>query len=192
MSDLDVLRALIKEEALTPLEETGYDKKHVTLRESGDSQNSNYSVQIKGIPEDTVVIKADDFPPPDKIFKCEEGECKRADFVMIANTDQANWILYIEMTNKTTKSEKEIIRQLKGAQCFIFYCQEIGRTFWRQPGFLGANYQNRFISIKKIGLNKRPTTFRPQHGLNDRPESMLKISGGEILHFQNLVLRNRK
>ena len=190
MSDLDVLRALIKEEVLTPLEETSYDKKSVTLREPGDSQNSGYSVQIKGVPKDTVVIKADDFPPPNKIFKCEEGECKRADFVIITNTDQANWILYIEMTNGT-KSEKEIIQQLKGAQCFISYCQEIGRTFWRQPDFLRVNYRNRFISIKKIGLNKRPTTPRPQNGLNDSPENMLKISGEENLHFAKLVLRNR-
>ena len=190
MSDLDVLRALIKEESLTPLEETSYDKKSVTLREPGDSQNSGYSVQIKGVPEDTVVIKADDFPPPDKIFKCEKGECKRADFVMIANTDQANWILYIEMTNRK-KTKKEIIQQLKGAQCFIAYCQKIVRTFWQQPAFLGANYRNRFVSIKKIGLDKRPTVIEPQQGLNDSPENMRIISGEGNLRFKKLVLRNR-
>lgn len=191
MSDLDVLRALIKEGALTPLEETNYDGKSVTLREPGYSKNSGYSVQIKGVPEDTVVIKADDFPPPDQIFRCEAGECKRADFVMITNTDQANWILYIEMTSGR-KSTKEIIQQLKGAQCFVSYCQEIGRAFWQQPDFLQGNYQNRFINIQKIGLNKLPTAPELQHDLNDRPERMLKIPGKDNLHFNKLVLKNRK
>ena len=191
MSDLDVLRELIEKKASVSLANTPYGKKAVTLKEAASPGNSPYSVKINGIPKDAIVIKTDMFPAPDRIFMCRKGECRRADYVIITNSDQGNFILYIEMKKGTDKLRK-IIEQLKGAQCFIAYCREIGRVFWQQPGFLGANYQSRFVTIREIRINKRPTINRPQSSLNDNPEDVLKIKGKGNLRFRELVLRKRK
>ena len=117
-------------------------------------------------------------------------ECKRADFVIIADAGSKKVILCIEMKAGKGGTEKEIIQQLKGAQCFVVYCQEIGRSFWNIPDFL-AGYRYRFISIKEISISKRPTRFDTRIDAHDRPDQMLKISGQRHLQFDHLAGRER-
>ena len=62
MSDLDVLQELINERALVPLMETPYGGRIVVLGESGSQGEMQYSIKIKGIPNDAVVVKTDMFP----------------------------------------------------------------------------------------------------------------------------------
>ncbi len=131
MPDLDILRQMIKDDAKISLSDN-YGKWKVELTEP---QHSDSSVCICGLPDDAVVIKADAFKSPDMVFNGSKGECKRADFVIVAAAANKKVILCIEM--KATKgSEKEIIQQLKGAQCFVAYCQEVGKVFWNHETFL--------------------------------------------------------
>lgn len=188
MSDLAVLHELIKREAQVSLTTTSYGKRTAALEESTPQGNVQYSIQIKGIPNDAIVIKTDMFPAPDSIFTCQKGECKRADYVIIASSSKGNFILYIEMKKGRGKS-REIVDQLKGSACFISYCREIGRQFWQQQDFLGSGYKHRFVTIREIGTDRRPTVEKPQFGLNDSPQNALKIIGKASLHFRELVLR---
>lgn len=80
--------------------------------------------------------------------------------------------------------EEEIIQQLKGAQCFVAYCREIGQLFWNNPNFL-KGYEYRFISIKNISVSKKPS--RTKTAIHDRPEQMLKISSPDYLEFNRLI-----
>ena len=189
-SDLKVLQELIKKQAAVYCKNTSYSKRIITLKESSDG--SQYSVDIKGVPKDAIAIKADMFPAPDHIFACQRGEFRRADYILITNSDQGSFILYIELKKGRAKSKK-IIEQLKGALCFIAYCREVGRIFWRKEDFLGARYQNRFVSIREISLNKRPTMAQPKPpgSLNDTPEKALRIKGYDNLHFKKLILKDR-
>lgn len=82
-------------------------------------------------------------------------------------------------------TEKEIIQQLKGAQCFVVYCREIGRLFWNKKDFL-EGYEYRFVSIKNINVNKRPTRPSTKKEKHDRPEKMLKIDSAKGVHFHML------
>lgn len=185
MSDLDILRQMIKDSVrLQPVDHHG--NKMIDLTEP---QHPNCSVTIFGLPDDTVVIKADAFSSPSTVFNGSKGECKRADFVIIAHDGDKKTILCIELKAGKGGSEEEIIQQLKGARCFVVYCQEIGRLFWNMPGFL-KEYKYRYASIKNISIAKRPTR-KKQRQINDRPESMLKISGGRSLHFNELTAGNR-
>lgn len=187
-SDLKVLQELVKKQAIVSLKSTSYSKKIITLKESSDG--SQYAVEIKGIPKDAIAIKADMFPAPDHIFTCQRGECRRADYILVTSSDQGNFIVYIEIKKGRAKS-KEIIEQLKGAQCFIAYCREIGRIFWQKEDFLGTQYQSRFVSIREISLNKRPTMAQPEPpgSLNNTPEKALRIKGYDNLHFKKLILK---
>lgn len=142
---------------------------------------------IFGIPNNAIVVKVDAFPAPEKVFNCSKGECKRADFVIVADTGEKKVILCIEMKAKaTTSPELGIIQQLKGAQCFVAYCQAIGKVFWDQENFLDS-YDYRFINIRNIMVAKKRTLHHPQTGIHDRPERMLKIGCPHHLGFKDLV-----
>ncbi len=192
--DLVTLHALFRPDALVPVEDDlhqkkkGKKKKQIILTELANSTHSGYSVTIHDVPENSIVIKTDKFPPPKSVFKNEKAECRRADFVVIAHTDKYNWIVYIELKKGKGGLEEGIISQLQGSQCLIGYCREIGRIFWQHDDFLqAANYQARFVSIQDISINKQPN-YSPQiSGIHDRAENMLKITAPHYLNFHHLV-----
>jgi hypothetical protein len=155
MSDIAILKEIIQNTARVPLQEDiyGNGKRTVILTESNPPK---YSVTINGMPDDDqiIVIKSDNFVKPKAVFQGSQGECKRADFVIIANTEKKKLIFCIELKSGNPDNQ-EIIRQLKGAYCFAVYCRENGKIFWEKPDFL-KDYEYRFISIKKILQNKTP------------------------------------
>ena len=184
MSDIAVLKAMIQERATVPLEINQYGKNKVTLVEP---HPANYSITINDMPKDdeVIMIKADIFGPPDEIFKGNKGECKRADFVIVAASGDKKFILCIEMKAGKGGGESEISQQLKGAKCFVVYCQEIGRLFWNNRDFL-KGYEYRFVSIKNISIAKKPTRIK-KVPIHDEPDNMLKISSPNYLEFNHLV-----
>lgn len=168
-----------------------YGKKQVKLTEP---QCPDSSVIIHGMPDNAIVIKADTFKSPDSVFKGSHGECKRADFVIIADGgNNKKVIICIEMkakTGKTKGSEKEIVQQLKGAQCFVKYCRKIGQLFWDQQNFLD-DFVYRFVSIRNISLSKKKSRIEPTTDIHDRPDKMMKISSPHRLEFNHLAGVNR-
>ncbi|NER23140.1 MAG: hypothetical protein F6J96_21050 [Symploca sp. SIO1C2] len=187
MSDIALLKEMIKETATVPLEEHN-GKNQVTLIEPPPA---NYSVTIHGMPykDEVIIIKADTFSSPRAVFNGKRGECKRADFVIIADTDNKKFrkvILCIEMKAGKGGTESEIIQQLKGAQCFVAYCREIGQVFWNQRNFL-KGYEYRFISLREISIAKKPTRTLAKVGIHNCPERMLKITSPHHLQFNRLV-----
>ena len=187
MSDLDILREMIKDEVLVPIKNSNYGKQCLVLREGRGNQK--YEVQIDGIPEDIIAFKADRFPPPDKVFNGNKGENKRADFIVVAHSSKQKWIIYIEMKEGKASPKKEVVQQLKGAECVLTYCSAIGQAFWSAPGFLKVNYQQRFVSIINAGAKKRPIRLPPKSGIHDKPENMLKLNSPnrKMLQFNEIV-----
>jgi len=184
MSDIAIFKQMIKSTATVSLE--GYEsKKKVILTEPPPA---NYCVTIYGMPEEdqVIVIKTDCFTAPKAIFADSKCECKRADFVIFAETDAVKVIIYIEMKAGKGGSEGEIIQQLKGAQCFIGYCREIGQAFWDHQTFL-KDYEYRFVSIREISISKRRTRPLKSTDLHDRPDKMLKITSSKGLQFRHLI-----
>ena len=189
MSDFEILRNLIREE-VQALVEYEYNKKTIVLQEPGDRRQPAYFLKIRNSPDEIIAFKADAFPPAKVIFRNSRGECRRADFILIASDDRANWIVYIEMKSGNTGSETAIEQQLRGAQCLVAYCRAIGQEFWKSPRFLKkTNYRQRFVSVKNIGIDKRPTRIPPPSGSHDAPERMLKFNAPAkgVLQFKSLV-----
>ena len=176
MPDIDILRELISDDALVM---AGNDRhgKNVLVLEEPEAQPA-YAVTIRGLPDDVLAIKADRFPPPS--FRGRKGERKRADFIIVAARARRNWMVYVEMKGPESgrarsRSGAEIRQQLMGAKCLMAYCREAGRVFWRQPDFLEeGNYQQRFVGVTGVGMDKRPTRTRRAR-LHDTPERMLRI-----------------
>ena len=190
MHDLDILQELIKREATASFVQTS-GKPTVTLEESGSCKNNSYSVVINGLPEDIIIIKADKFPSPDNFFIGNKGERKRADYIIVAQDNNKNWIVHIEMKSREGDNKK-IVQQLKGAQCLVAYCRAIGRAFWQVPKFLEEkNYQQCFVSITDIitSMDKTPTRIPSKSTWHDTPENKLRIKapGNKGLRFDKLV-----
>ncbi|NEP90051.1 MAG: AAA family ATPase [Okeania sp. SIO2C2] len=87
---------------------------------------------------------------------------------------------------KKTSKEKEIIQQLKGAKCFVDYCQAIGKLFWEKQSFLD-DYEYRFVSFKDIKISKKPTQSKSKDDIHDTPENMLKINSPDYVQFNQLI-----
>ncbi|MCA2643646.1 MULTISPECIES: hypothetical protein [unclassified Microcystis] len=188
MSDIAMLKEMIKDCAIIDLEYQKKYKRDSYLLKLTETQD-NYSFVVNGMPkpDEVIVINLDEFFDVRKIFTGSKGECKRADFIIIANTTSEKVILCLEM-KKGKKSNTWITKQLKGAKCFVSYCREIGRLFWNQPDFL-RDYQYRFVSIKNISISKTTTSsrkFSQKSEIHDQPEKMLKISA-KAKHFQELI-----
>ncbi|MEA5535276.1 hypothetical protein [Crocosphaera sp. XPORK-15E] len=171
---------MIKDEARIKLTDN-YGKKQVILPE----HQGQYKITIRDIPENTIVIDPEKFESPKTIFKGNKGECKRADYIIISNENTGKFIIIIEM--KAGKAiEKDVIKQLKGAECLVYYCKEIGKSFWGHSSFLNG-YQYRFVSVKQILVNKKSTREKKEPKIHNHPENMLKIAYQNTFVFNKLI-----
>ncbi len=187
-TDIEILREMFKDSAIEPLQKKNSQKNQLILSETG----LDYKVIIRDMPEDyeVIAIKSDKFTSPGAVFKGENGECKRSDYAIIINTEKKKVIVYIELKATTTTSARgNIIEQMNGAECFLFYCQKIGQLFWKKADFL-TDYDTRFITFAKISIPKQKTRMYQNQdpGRHDRPERMLKMNFGEH-QFNRLIGR---
>jgi hypothetical protein len=178
MSDMEILSKLILESALIPLENE-HGKQVIRLQEAGIKDSVSF---IRNIPSDVIVIKADEFPAPKTFFKGDNGECKRADFIIIS--EEKKVILCVEL-KAGAKDASHIVKQLKGASCVISYCKEIGRQFWSESTFLDG-YAHRYVGMVNLSVSKKPSRHKSTP-LHDSPESFLKISSPHYLQFNQLA-----
>lgn len=190
MPDIPILKEMLRNSATVPLELDKYGKIMVRLNEPARTDHAGYEVEIRGMPteENCIIIKTDEFAPPLNFFRGTKGELKRADFVIVANTNDVKVIICIELkATKKTSPAAEIIQQLKGAQCVIEYCQQIGKQFWGNAKFL-ADYEYRFVTVRDISIPKKTSkTKKDPAALHDTPANMLKIDSPHNLYLKALI-----
>jgi len=174
---------MILNSARIPLKDN-YGRFKVILNEPDCSDST---IEISGLPQDALVIKADSWPAPDQVFAGSKGECKRADYVIISEKNNKTVVICIEMKKSNNSTSKKIIEQLTGAKCFILYCQSIGRGFWSERDFLGdAVY--RFVGFcHTSSIRKRPTRVTRTSSIHDQPDQFLKIDWPNHVEFNRLT-----
>ena len=151
---------------------------------------SGTTVKIKGLPLDSIVIRAEDFENPLTVFNGSKGECKRADFVIVSSDeDERRWIICIETQESDSEKAWHVIQQLKWTCCFISYCKCIGKSFWDSEEFLNG-YQYRFVSIVDINFNQNRRVTQPFHytgEVHNRPDAFKKLPQSPTIHFSKLI-----
>ena len=189
MNDIEILKEMLISDAQVPLRQQQGRFPTVELTD----KQANTTVEIKGLPHDSIVIRAEDFEDPLTIFEGSKGERRRADFVIVSNEERGKWIICIETQAGNYKGRGEVIEQLKGALCFVHYCKCIGKEFWEWDDFL-EGYQYRFISMADINSSKETKRTRhysphiqPIGRLHDTPDAFLKFLRSPNLHFSNLL-----
>lgn len=179
MPDMAILSQMIKGAAMVQLKEE-YGKPLVKLSEP---QAPDSSATIRNLPNDAMVIKVDAFRSPDDVFNGGNGECKRADYVIISAEKKC--IIYIEM-KRTKDGWNQIVKQLLGSQCFVKYCQEVGKVFWNDNEFL-SGYKSRFISIGHTSIAKKKTRITRNAERHDTPDRAMKVDWPNYLQFNQLA-----
>ncbi|QRV23372.1 hypothetical protein [Marinomonas foliarum] len=179
MPDTSVLNRLFNDRAKIPIDDY-YGKKKVVLKEP---QVEDSMIEIRGIPDDAIVIDLDRAFSNEKLFAGSQGECKRADYIIFS--EQRKKVLFIEM-KKTGAKLNDIVKQLKGSLCAFEYCQSIAREFFNENNFLSA-YECRFITINHTGMSNRTTTIEKIAGTNNRPDAPLKLSWTQTIQFNQIA-----
>ncbi len=178
MNDYEILDNLIKAEARETIE-TICGKPVVVLREK---QVSGYTIEVRDIPTDSIVINLDDRYKCDRIFKGANNECKRADYIII--NPRLKKIIIIELKSKSYR-KTEVMQQMHGARCFMGFCQDIGATFWKKDEFL-QNYEYRYVSLRDSKSPKRSTVSQPED-CHDTPENMLEFRFEDTLYYKHIA-----
>ena len=183
VNDIQILREMLADRVQVGLQQ-GPGRLSVELIDL----QADTTVEIKGLPPDSIVIRSEDFENPLTIFNGTQGERKRADFVIVVNDEnERKWVICLE-TKGGNKSRTEVVAQLKGAKCFISYCKCIGKSFWESEEFLD-DYEYRFVSVVRLNdpRKRRTEPFYYTENLHDRPEVFLKISRIFSIHFSKLI-----
>ena len=81
MNDIEILKEMLVYDAQVPLQRKGNQLPSVELIDT----QANTTVEIKGLPHDSIVIGAEDFEDPLTVFQGSKGERRRADFVIVSN-----------------------------------------------------------------------------------------------------------
>ncbi len=185
VNDIQILQEMLNNDVQVMLQ-SGQGKPSVELTDP----ESGTTVKIKGVPHDSIVIRAEIFEEPLTIFNGTKGERKRADFVIVSNDEnEKKWIICIETQESDSKKAWQIVQQLKGASCFISYCKCIGKSFWESEAFLNS-YEYRFVSIVEINFNKSRRRTEPFHStgkLHNRPKNFKKIPQRSEIYFDKLI-----
>ena len=186
MNDIEILQEMLSDAVRVPLQQQGENRPSVALTD----EQAETTVEVKDLPHESIVIRADAFHPRKPVFEGSKDERRRADFVIVSNEENEKWIICIETQTSKSKDENRVVAQLKGARCFISYCQCIGKSFWKSSNFLDG-YQDRFISIANISIDKLRTRLDSQTDgkMHDTPDDFLDISGRQSLYFDELTPR---
>lgn len=174
MTDIDILKKILLPDACAQIEGGT-----VTLRENHQTE---YSVSIRSLPDDCIVIKTDRFREQDTFLTDENGIQKRCDYVLISESNKK--IIFIEL-KKGSPNSKDIISQLKGGTCVIEYLRNISVQFWESN--ILSEYKKIYIAWTDAGTSKKRGTRKVMRGDFSKPDSYMKLSGKAPLHFMYII-----
>jgi hypothetical protein len=160
-------------------------RRFARLRESGRNSRLR-QVDIYDVPDGSILIKLDQFDPPNSLFKSNRGQCRRCDYALVTTVGSRDVLLFVEMKSGRIDN-REIEQQFKGAECVIDYCDAALDRFYAQNNLL-KNHIKRFVVFYKLSMSKRTTRPKksPSHR-NDTPERAYKYSDPVCPSLQTLV-----
>ena len=158
-------------------------KYSVALTESGPEAKLK-KVIVSDVPENTILLNLHKYSNLNigmrmkEIINDECGVFKCCDYLMISAENGKLHLIYIEMKSK--KIERgEIIKQFKGASCFIGYCNAIIEYFYDTHSQKAFSIDTSYALLSWRNLNKTPTTKKHSYRKNKYRKS---LSPEEYIH----------
>ncbi len=184
MADLSPLKELLVDKIQIDIAEKN-GRRFARLKENDPSAKLK-KVDIYDIPQGSILIKVDEYCTlPDTIFKDNEGQRKRCDYVLVSSINGNNLILFIELKSANIR-KADVERQFKGAECIIDYCDAALNRFHNQSDLL-KGHKKRFVIFYYIPLNKKPTRQKILKR-NDAPENAYRYPNPQCPSLNSLVM----
>ena len=163
------LRELLVNDAILQLTE-----KHGKMSCFLPEDKANYGFDLLGLPCDALIIKCDRFPTTKNVFfKSDNKECKRADFVLVSESEKVIMFFELKKSQKSAKAN-DIVAQLKGAKCVMDYCESISSSFLGEhcifKDYIFKYYKGFVNTPQKYPFAKQKTS-------NNTPETARTLSG---------------
>ena len=179
MNAVQALTTLIKSNVIIPAT-TLKGRNCIKLVE----EEGSYGLTILGCPNDVIAIKCDKFPEPNSFFIGKNGECKRADRVIISSERECIIVIEMKKVNKHA-SNSDVIDQLKGARCVLDYCNFVIYRFLGVRNVF-SNYKERYFKSVQKGSQKRPFILSSNPYINNMPDRFDKIKD-KTIEFCKLI-----
>jgi hypothetical protein len=129
-------------------------------------------VKITNVPNDSILIKIDYGQAYNNIFRSEEGQRKRCDYLLIAKRNkERQTLLFVEMKSKTFK-EDEIKQKFLASECLVDYIVSMLNRFHKK-NFNQDKCKKRFVSFQQKRLDKKPIRSAKD---GTTPENYLSIN----------------
>ena len=184
MADHDILKKVINDELFVDII-MEHGRNIARLKECGTEAKLKL-VKVCGLPDNSVLLNLDKSKEPKSLFKAGKGQRKRCDYVLFTELDGRKIMIFIELKSGRTKRQ-DIIRQFKGAECIIDYCESVIKRFYNHID-LFVMYEKRFVIFHKApSMAQRTTRLTPAIYKNNKPESFLKIPNPVNLNLKELV-----
>ena len=176
MSDKEILKRLIANRCIICP-----SNKRITLNEPRCPASS---VSIRGLPDDAIIIKTDEFDPSRSFFNDETpGLRKRADFAIVSFSNRTVVLLELK---KDKSDNKTIIHQLIGARCVIALLEHLGKLHFDRHFFDDYNYC--YISVAHSYQSKKKTSVVLRgSATNITPEHFKKILYPKNICYSDLI-----
>ena len=150
MKDISPLQRLINNDILeNPSIKNGGG--NLILKEAG-SKAKLTEVEISGVPEGSLLISVDKSEQPKTLFAGDKGERMRCDYVLVTKIKEQLSLIFIEMKSKKV-SDAEVVKQFKGAECILEYCNAALEYFHEEDDFF-EHFKKRFVVLYYLSGNK--------------------------------------
>jgi hypothetical protein len=125
-------------------------------------------MRVRGVPEDSILLKLQLFPPPAEVFKPAFGKRCRCDYILISSRNEGLWVIFIEMKSKEF-DKSHIRQQFKGADCFLTYCNAVAEKF-HDAKITSCNIQHRYVVFFTDHHTKTPIMSKNRSFPHAAPE----------------------
>ena len=157
----------------------------LTITENDNNANLR-QINIRNVPKNSLLLKAQDYSNLNignilkAIFKSEIGLFKCCDYIVLTIIKNEMYAIFIEMKSRS-QDPTEIVRQFKGASCFMEYCGAIAKYFYDAPISTPSPsllpLQTRYVLFSAKPLNK--TTTAPKlYKKHSFPENYIRCTFG--------------
>jgi hypothetical protein len=184
MVDTTFLRALLVDDLFGAISEKD-GRRFARLKERG-AEAKLKRVDIFDIPEGSLLLNLDQYEQPISLFRGEQGERQRCDYVLVTAMETVPLLVFIEIKSSILKNS-EIQRQFKGAECVLDYCDAALDRFHGQNGFL-RQFKKRFVVFYRPRLAKQRTRPTVPSKKNNAPELALKYPSPTCPSLKALVV----
>jgi hypothetical protein len=141
-------------------------------------------VNIIDVPDNSILIKIDYGNTYNDIFRSDDGQRKRCDYLLITNGVHKRILLFIEMKSNELK-EAEIIQKFLATECLLDYIVSMLNRFHKIDIDLGE-CKKRFVSFQKKRIPKtkihsakdgtKPENYRPMNFNPNKPPTLKSLS----------------